>query len=424
VNSVTPPSAEQSKVGIVRRLLRSIPIVGVHVGPLVLHPTTPKGVLFSLLIAVILGAVSLVGFGKIHAFGDSQAGIQTEAIQVFLPDPDRASEGAFYQDGLVQKRGFERAKQDADSFARKLDVEYQPMKLEDTPEALLGTMKRLYNERGSSFFVMTMSSMVGKILNSFKLWHQECIKEHKRLPVLIVTVASAPNLVDASKGIVRWYIRSEEESALMAEYMRWKLDVTDVHIFYITRHAGQSDDAYGSYGAQVFHDRFESLSGKATASSVTSRTVKTDLYAFIQKFKSAKPDKSTKLGVLIVGYGDMVRDTISVLLEQGFTGPIASTSTLTEPDWQPKILNSKYPVYTVLPRCVNPHITLQWEDKNVVFFFSRKTLYHVLEITSREPRSEEFVNLWLTKDERAELDQEYLANGDIAVALDIATVGN
>ena len=55
----------------------------------------------------------------------------------------------------------------------------------------------------------------------------------------------------------------------------------------------------------------------------------------------------------------------------------------------------------------------------MVFFFAKKTLYHVLELTAKDADPKTFVDRWKLGEAHPQLDQEYLANGDIIVDLDV-----
>ena len=344
------------------------------------------------------------------------------SICVFLPDPARSPDGSFYQDGVVQKRGFDKAVQDADKLPNRLKVDFQYMKREETPEELLKRMRECYQGSGATFFIMTMSSKTGDLHEHFKRWHDECHRRGGREPVLIATVASAPDIADASGGILRWYIRSEEESALLAEYLRWKEAVTHVGVFYITRNAGQADDRYGNRGMQEFHDRFISGLGGSSIDdySTTAGTAKSKVATFLAKNQSNTKQAPNVVGAFIVGYGDMVREVLAELISQGFAGPIACASTLTEPDWQPQGTNADKRIFTVLPRMSDPRTKLQKDDRNVVFFFSKQTLFRVLELTAKDSDSRTFVDRWIKSGINTQLAQECLENGDILVQLDVA----
>jgi hypothetical protein len=340
---------------------------------------------------------------------------------VFLPDPAHSSDGSFYQDGVVQKRGFDKAVQDADQLPNRLKVDFQYMKGEDTPQELLTAMKERYKS-GATFFIMTMSSKTGDLRDHFRGWHDECRRRGEREPLLIATVASAPDIADASGGILRWYVRSEEESALLAEFLRWKEGVAHAGVFYITRHDGQADDRYGNRGMKEFSDRF--LYGLAGSSvdgySTTAGTAKSNVAAFLGKNYSNTKEGTNAVGVFIVGYGDMVREVLGELLSQGFSGAIACASTLTEPNWQPQGTNADKRIFTVLPRMSDSHTKLQRADRNVVFFFSKQTLYRVLQLTAKDSDSRTFVDRWRKNESSTQLAQECLENGDILVELDVA----
>ena len=341
------------------------------------------------------------------------------SICVLLPDPASFSDGAFYQDGVVQKRGFTKAEDDADKLSNRLRVQYIYMRREVSADTLLNQMKMEYAQSGATYFVMTMSSKIEAIRSHFINWHNDCVQMGVREPILIATVASAPDLADGSGGILRWYVRSQEESAALAEYLSWKEGIMNAGVFFITRHVGQTDDEYGKGGMETFRERFiNGLGGKMVDPyCTTAGTAKSNVSEFLAKVKRARLN-SNNTGVFIVGYGDMVREVLNELLKQGFTGPIACASTLTEPDWQPKERSADNRIVTVLPRLANPQTRLEVDDRNVVFFFAKEALFRVLELTATDANSKTFVERWKTESKKY-LNQEFLANGDCAVQLNV-----
>ena len=42
------------------------------------------------------------------------------------------------------------------------------------------------------------------------------------------------------------------------------------------------------------------------------------------------------VGAFVIGYDTMLKETLNALISSGFAGPILTTSTLTEPLWQPE----------------------------------------------------------------------------------------
>lgn len=389
-----------------------------------------KFLLKSRVAKIILAALSLVAFaGMVWEFvGKVKAAfppIPQPSILVILPDPDKREDGAFYQDGFVQKLGFQKALEDTEFIPGKLMVRYHYMKRDDSPDAILASMKEAYRHDGATFFVMTMSTKIADLRHHFEAWHNECVKNGQRAPVLIGTVASAPDLPNAAAGIVRWYIRSDEESALLAEYLRWRLGITHAAIFYISRTPSMADDAYGKRGMEVFRDRFEDLGGTDSRPySVTASTAAQEVARFLRQSDWQEAQSRHHVGVFVVGYGDMVKNTLTELISNKFDGPIVCASTLSEPDWQPQDTTADEHIFTVLPRCTTPHRRFQGHERNMVFFFARKTLARVLQMTAAERDSSSFIKNWINGERDPQLDQEYLANGDTIVQLDVVAVND
>lgn len=408
------PSSDQTGVRTRWHFLKKLGLKQITLGPLVFEPDTAAGVITLVIIAAAISIASLIWASK----GRTPGSTEPEAIQVFVPDPERSSEGAFYQDGLVQVKGFNKAKQEAEPLPNRLNVILQPIKREETADELMKRMRLLY-EQGSTYFVMTMSGKVADIRKHFTDWHARCAREGRRRPILVATVASAPDLPDASGGILRWYIRSDEESALLAQFARWKLGCARAIVFFITRTPKQVDDTYGRRGMEVFRDRFQSLGGAVgTTVSVTAATAKAEVEKVMgQNGNRGAAEANT--AIFVVGYGDMVKNTLAELISRDFAGPVLCASTLTEPDWQPEDLRADGRIFTVLPRLTDPHAKLTGDDKNMVFFFAKKTLYRVLELTAKDRDPAKFITRWTNGEEKPQLEQEYLANGDTIVQLDV-----
>jgi hypothetical protein len=336
-------------------------------------------------------------------------------IQVFLPDRDRKSEGDFYQDGATQWDGFRQAQKEARGMHDALDVEYQSMLIESGRNEVLRKMQELYTEKGSRFFVMTMSSKLEEIRDGFKAWHTQCTVEGMSAPILVATVASAPGLADAGKGMVRWYVRSEEESHLLADYLD-KLGVNCAGAFCITDTPGVADNAYGTEGLKHFRTWFAGNVREDLQFHVTARNARAQVQQF---FSKCEPGECP--GVFVIGYGDMIKNTVTELIAGGYQGCIVCTSTLTDPQWQPEEPwdPRTLRIVTVRPRLANTNERLEGLNRNVVFFFARKTLLRVLNLTAKSTDAKTFLRNW--KDRQGEdphaLNQEYLANGDILVHL-------
>jgi len=411
----TPPQKERKK--FFGRHFRWEPGVSTIFGKVI--PLSPTGLSFLIIVAALFGIAPYLSY--LHPFilrakagSNGGAPLLQSSIQVFLPDPSSTSTEEFYQDGAVQRIGFERADHEGASLPGRLPIGYKTMTSNQSPEEIIRTMKQLYDDKEATFFVMTMSGKIAELHEHFKKWHDQCVKDGKREPVLIATVASAPGLADIKGGIVRWYIRSEEESTLLAEYMRWKMSVWHAAVFYITCHPRDTDDSYGNRGMEVFRDRFLALGGSSVEPiSVTKDTAKAEVRKLLAHSRSGG------LGVCVVGYGEMVKETLAELISQGFEGPIVCTSTLTASDWQPSDTSTDGRIFTVVPRLRDPQGHLKGDNRNVVYYFARNTLSRVVEITAKDPDPKAFIDRWTRGDERLPLAQDSLANGDAIVQVDV-----
>jgi hypothetical protein len=242
--------------------------------------------------------------------------------------------------------------------------------------------------------------------------------------VLIATVTSAPDVADAELGLVRWYVRSKEESTMLAEYLRWKEQIEEADIFFVTHTPGQQDSPYGVWGMRTFKHRFESLGGKVRHTyGVTATTAD----AWVGRWAdTVTRNGKEKAAVFVVGYGNMLRNTVTAIVSHELDIRIACTSTLTGTDWQPEKGPHDARIVTVMPRLKNPTNWLDGDDRNVVFLFAKETLRRVLQLTAKDPHPNKFLERWKSGDCAAlsygadEFDQEHLVSGDVIVHVDIA----
>ena len=345
--------------------------------------------------------------------------VQIGPIQVFLPQWVGETDDDFYQDGVTQMEGFAQGESEARVIHQPLKVDYNPMYENSSGAQLLQCMQKLYEERHSMYFIMTMSSKVEEISAGFKAWHNQCVSANKAPPVLIATVASAPELADVKNGIVRWYIRSDEESRDLANKLD-KLGFASAAAFCITRTPGMCDDRYGKEGFQKFCEYFDGKVLPGFCFYVTAKTVKAHVKNFLDKIPETE-----KCGVFVIGYGDMVKNTLTELITGGYNGCIVCTSTLTDPHWQPpaNVLvmaqAQSTQIFTVLPAPIDHWVG---KNRNVVFLFARKTLMRVLKLTAGQTKTQAFLNKWLEKDPEETLKQTPQIDGDIEVKVRIVDI--
>ena len=310
-------------------------------------------------------------------------------IQVFLPKWDGKNKGDFYEDGAVQWKGFKQAEKEAKGIPDALNVEYNPMYMKTSGRDILKSMQKLYRNKHSLYFVITMSGKVEDVSGEFKAWRKKCAKAGETPPVLIATVASAPGLADYKNGIVRWYIRSDEESQDLANLLDNR-GFERAATFCI-------DDQYGKKGLHTFRERFDGTVPSDLIFHVTAKTAKIHVETFLRKY----PQKDWP-AVFVIGYGYMVKNTLTELIAGGYDGCIVCTSTITDPQWRPadKVLASaRAKIFTVLPEIRKAARHLDLENSNVVFFFTRKTLLRVLKLTAGNVDTRLFLKSWLNREE-------------------------
>lgn len=340
-------------------------------------------------------------------------------IHVFLPDWARDTKDEFYQDGSVQHKAFTVALADSSHLIGKLEMQYQAMTESMSAEQLLTSMKELYARKNATYFVMTMSSKVHCIFEAFGRWHLECKREGKRLPVLISTVASAPGLADVDKGILRWYVRSQEESVLLAQYLRWEKKSEHAGIFFVTHRERQMTSHYGTSGRTIFKESFAHLQGRTLDFPVTADDAEENVKKWLKQANDI-PNKAA----FVIGYGGMMKRTLDALIKNGFAGPIACSSTLTRQEWQPEVDSHDSNIFTVLPRLKYSQEHLGGYDRDVVFFFAKETLRRVIEMTSQDPDAESFLTKWKNgefsvPEHLPQLCEEHLSNGDSILSLEV-----
>jgi hypothetical protein len=337
-------------------------------------------------------------------------------IAVFYPNPrgDRAAN----KDGVVQKAGFDEAFEMFDGGVKDTHVyeyEFDVQSKEEFVKPILEKMKILYSEHDVRVFILTMDSASLRIRSDFSAW-RDSIENNNEKPLLICTVASAPNIADLKSGILRFYIRSEEESVELARYGFWAKHVTKAAVFFITKEQKKRNDPYGEKSCELFVDEFTALGGKIVGTFEIDHGGRPAPEKVAELIGSSN-DSNT--AVFVVGYGTMFKATLEELLRQKFAGVILCASTVTEEDWRPKGLEL-FPTATIEPlRRKGARAPSEFE-KNVVRFFAYQTLLKALECAKDARSTPEFIRYWQKESEGGVadiLDVESLANGDTVVKI-------
>ena len=299
----------------------------------------------------------------------------------------------------------------------------------------LQAIKTLY-ERGVRVFIVTMSGALKWIKPKFEKWATENDEVDPRdRPILIATVASAPDIANQAGGVLRHYIRSKDEVDVLSIYMESIEPAPEaVGIFRV-------NDDYGKRARELLHDRLRRGLGSDKfkffkfSPDPEKKDVEDDVGTFIR-------DLSGKMKVaVIVGYGKMMSSTLEALrtteidddgVARRFEGPILVVSTFTEKQWRPESLDRDHSLYdrefAKRIHAVGPASNdAEPDEKGVVYQFSNMTLGRALTCTddlksADRDRAGSFWDCWTSEDTTSKLKEkwavvEFTADGDSHVTL-------
>ena len=231
-------------------------------------------------------------------------------------------------------------------------------------------------DKGIRIFIMTMSGALNKIAPEFDAWAANKRDDDK--PVLVATVASAPDIAQSEKGIFRHYIRSQDESDILSTY----IDVrprSEVNVIYV-------DDEYGRKAEGIFRARHLLVMNKSQPIKLGDDEIKIKekIALFMDEIVNSKGAV-----VVVVGYGSMVKNVLLALhdgveQDQNFKGTMLIVSTFTESAWRPtKALNDDLD-FAERIRTVGPALERNAARRGVVYQFSFMTMQRALNCDSSE----------------------------------------
>ena len=312
--------------------------------------------------------------GAAYLWNDRPMQLPKLPVAVLLPDMEK---GLVADNAARQWAGFKLALEDNQAELEDLH-EYvhhfnYPIQGREQKQALIDILERWY-QGGKRVFIITMSGAVTAIKTEFIQW-AESKPEYDR-PILVATVASAPGVADREKGVFRHYIRSKDESNVLATYIESQ-NTNEVKVFYV-------NDKYGQEAWAILDERLSSLGITMPPSPVELSDNEEKIQNLVRDWMRDSIGRENGV-VVIVGYGLMVNRMLEALRnlqirDNRFEGKILVVSTLTEEIWRPNYLGgdslaSNDPqfasrIYTVGPGKRDPDAT----KNGVVFQFSYLTL--------------------------------------------------
>lgn len=356
-------------------------------------------------------------------------------IAVFFPNPEHV--GSAYQDGKIQRDGFKAARE---TFARSanrdvattfevysFDNNNDNGEISRTEDRIISKMKDLYKSSSRTrIFIVTMSSISYKVKPLFISWRESLPKIDR--PVLIFTVASSPELAHSEVGVYRTYVRSEEETDVLADFAA-NTNLKNIGVFYITQNINKDDELYGSNSKKLFIKKFTNGNQDRKTHSFEILSNGSNADTAIAKFLDISNDPSS--GALVIGYGDMLSKTLQSLVARKFVGVILSTSTLSQNEWLESINFNDIRIAYAYPRFSESPPPPA--EGGVVSLFSKNTLLKALHIASEIKFNSirEFENRWLSsqcsiipnKVDYAQVSEECLTSGDSLVHMQVLKKG-
>ncbi len=347
-------------------------------------------------------------------------------VAILMPDPNQVLSVR------PQRIGFDGAWLDGHAAATSgfPHVEHYPF-----PLPSLDTIEKQFEElydKGFRYFIVTMSDTVLKLTDggSGSAWTKFLGRHPIDPPILIATVASAP-LPDGAvvrRGVIRNYIRSDDEVNQFAAYIDSRgLDpnTTEVFVLYIR-------DRYGDKAHDLIVEKIRPRAKKTIGIDANANA--DDFDRVFSDLKDEIDDQKYAF-VILVGYGDMVVGMLDVLNNAARVYPnrvdeVLVVSTLTEKDWQPAFYKQTGGQFIPRITTLAPFATGGEEgsgrfkdcDGGAVCQFSYMTLSIVLKCAA-ERGSEDFLDCFVRrKEEDGFPDIEVSATGDSIVPLRVIVI--
>jgi hypothetical protein len=325
-----------------------------------------------------------------------------ERIVVLIPlDKTKADEPA-YQDGKRQAYGYIDLLEKNPDVLNKYDIVFKNHGMDET-KALEIVSDELRN--GTNYFISTMSHISERLSKDF----ESLIKQNKdselAKPKLIVTVSSSSKIQVQPNSVYRFYIRSNEESSLLANYAI-KEGVNDRLVAIVV------DDNYGRRAQEVFNDNY----GKPFDINIPLSISWTK-----DKIKSEISNKVASNGVantfFIVHYGNGLDNVISSISELKLPGNFLISHPITVDEWYKPvedILNSRDWV-TCYPEAADGGIYVSDDIIRDFVYFSIHRLIKTIEETSYSTAN--FDSAWENSNEPQRIRYKINAEGDSEIKL-------
>jgi len=325
-----------------------------------------------------------------------------ERIVVLLPIDKTKSKQPAYQDGKRQAYGYIDLIEKNPSILNKYDIIFKNHGMDETVavEIVAGELKN-----GTNYFVSTMSHISERLSKDFSTLIENNKTTELDKPKLVVTVSSSSKIQVQPNSVYRYYIRSNEESALLADHAE-KQGVNQSLVAIVV------DDNYGRRAQEVFNDNYGKPFDITIPLSITWS--KDKIKAEIAK---EVPSNGVENTFFIVHYGNGLDNIISSISELKLPGNFLISHPITVDEWYKpveEILNSRDWV-TCYPEASNGGIYISDDIIRDFVYFSIHRLVKTIEETSYGNYN--FDSAWKNLSEPQRIKYQINSEGDSEIKL-------
>jgi hypothetical protein len=262
---------------------------------------------------------------------------------------------------------------------------------------------------GTQYFLVTMSKIGEPLSAEFPQLVASFSPKHLQ-PRLIVTVASSPEIRTVPGSVYRFYIRSQDEGAVLAEAAHLALRSTTASSIAV-------DDEYGRGAVKSFETKWVERGHAMSTGTRLPPTANTDLIKQLIRddFLARIPAEQREL-VFLAHYGHALQAIVQALHEAGQPTCLAATSTMSIETWRRPVQSILTGWTSIIATPVSQ--TEASYDGDVVqdfVYFSLDRLLWVLQQQDQGPHS--FDEAWRTAPQPERVKYTIDADGDATIEL-------
>ena len=356
------------------------------------------------LVTFALSLFYFIGSQNSTLFSKSSIQNEKEKIVVLIPLNKNKSAEPAYQDGKRQAYGYIDLIEENANLLTKYEIVFKNHEMNAT-KAVEIVADEL--ERGTNYFISTMSHISERLSLDFDGLVEKHKHNDKDKPKLIVTVSSSSKINVTANRVYRFYIRSNEESSLLAHYYS-KQNFKNRLISIVV------NDNYGRRAREIFNDTYSkpfdinvSLEIKWNKAKIREEIIK----------KIALNNSSNTF--FIVHYGNGLDNIISVLDELKLKGQLLISHPITVKEWNYPIENilSNYDWATCYPESPTGDL---YKSNDIIRDFVYFTLYRLIKSIDVSNISEkDFDAAWKESNKPHEIKYKINSDGDSEIKLKI-----